>query len=558
MKKNKIDFPILIIVFIFGSLSFLLPNHYLPWLTAYQDFSIFLTFIFLALSLFDKNIFIDKKFIVIVCFSLIPLLQFVFNKIFFFGDALIAFIYILGFGLAFLIGLNLAKKNSIENILIFLSAVLIFISILSVYLILKQWLLLTNGGIWIADLPLNGRPFANFAQPNNCATFLSMGLMAILYLYEKKHINKFCGIVLFSFILFGIALTQSRTAWVFTLFFVIWWFWKTRYLQTRLHKFSIFYFLGIFILFVMILPYISNYLGVVATTDAISRATSGYLRIPMWHQMILAIQEQPLWGYGWNQVSVAQQIVFLEYPTTEQIDSSHNIILDLLIWNGIPIGVTIIGFLSWWLYHLSKLVISIENFIALAMVGGVIVHAMIEFPLDYAFFLLPVGFLLGLVQATENFLEYRCVSRTNILISFSLVGFLYIFIFIEYNVISKDIDSARFEALNIGNIYAMHDVPQVILLTQLREKIRFIRTEPKENMTQGQLDLMKKVAYRFASSENLYRYAQALALNHQPNLAKKYLLVIEKLYGKKYSFESLYYVNKSLSFKWQNKSGSNP
>lgn len=183
---------------------------------------------------------------------------------------------------------------------------------------------------------------------------------------------------------------------------------------------------------------------------------------------------------------------------------------------------------------------------------------MIEFPLDYAFFLLPVGFLLGLVQATENFLEYRCVSRTNILISFSLVGFLYIFIFIEYNVISKDIDSARFEALNIGNIYAMHDVPQVILLTQLREKIRFIRTEPKENMTQGQLDLMKKVAYRFASSENLYRYAQALALNHQPNLAKKYLLVIEKLYGKKYSFESLYYVNKSLSFKWQNKSGSNP
>ncbi|NEU35520.1 hypothetical protein GN156_33230, partial [bacterium LRH843] len=84
------------------------------------------------------------------------------------------------------------------------------------YVILKQWLLLTQGGIWLADLPLGARPYANFAQPNNCATFLCIGLMACLYLYEKKYIHRFCGVLLASFILFGITLTQSRTAWVFT------------------------------------------------------------------------------------------------------------------------------------------------------------------------------------------------------------------------------------------------------------------------------------------------------------------------------------------------------
>lgn len=64
----------------------------------------------------------------------------------------------------------------------------------------------------------------------------------------------------------------------------------------------------------------------------------------MWHQMLLAIKEQPLLGYGWNQVGVAQLSVYLDYPTTEWTEHSHNILLDLLIWNGIPLGILIIGF----------------------------------------------------------------------------------------------------------------------------------------------------------------------------------------------------------------------
>lgn len=540
-----------LLVFFFCSLSFLLPNHYFPWLTAYQEFSIFLTLLLVVILTLSKvNIFIDKTFFIIFIISFIPILQFIFGKIFFGGDAFIAFIYLFAFAVVYVVGLNLAREYKIEILLKYFSVVLIFCLVVSLYFILKQWLLLTNGGVWITDMPPDGRPFANFAQPNNCATFLCMGLIAILYFYEKKYIQWFCGFILASFIIFGIVLTQSRTTWVFTLFFLIWWFWKARYFQTRLYKFSVFHFVAIFIGFIILVPYISDYLGVINTADAVTRATSGYLRIPMWHQMLLAIKEQPFGGYGWNQVSVAQQTVFLDYPTSEQIDDSHNILLDLLIWNGIPLGFAIICFFSWWLYRLSKLVTSIEVFIALSMVGAVLIHAMLEFPLAYAFFLIPVGFLLGIVQAEDQNLSAIQVPRKFTGVVLVSASFLFIWIFVEYRIIEKDVELVRFESLNIGTLHSKHDAPNVILLTQLREQIRFIRTQPKVNITQDELNWMREVTYRFATPANLYRYAQALALNNQLDEAKKHLIIIEKLYGIKFSVQSLYVVNNSLTFKW--------
>lgn len=554
--KNRIYF--LISFFIVIGFSFLLPNHYYPWVSAYQDFSSFLVLIIIFAIFFKKQLVLDLNFLFLLLISLVPLIQILFHKIYFLGDSLIAFIYIASFSFTYVLALNLGRKNSIAPYLCFISNIFIFSSVVSLYIILKQWLLLTNGGIWMADLPPNGRPFANFGQPNNCATFLCMGLLACLYLYEKKYINQVCGVLLTSFILFGITLTQSRTAWAFTLAFLIWWFWKTRYFQARLSKYSVFYFVGIFLFFIFTVPYISDSLGVTNTTDAVTRASSGYLRIPMWHQMLLAIKEQPLLGYGWNQVGVAQLSVYLDYPTTEWTEHSHNILLDLLIWNGIPLGILIIGFFIWWLYRLSQLAISVEAFITLSMVGAVLVHAMLEYPLDYAFFLLPVGFLLGLVQAQDKTIKVIEISRTVVASLWTIFVVLYIWIFVEYQMIEKDVQLVRFEAFNIGTLHAEQAAPDVILLTQLREQIRFIRTQPKESMSPEQLDWMRKVTYRFSTSANLYRYAQALALNHQPELAKKYLLILEKLHGQKYPFESLYQVNQSLAFEWQNKTGSKP
>lgn len=556
----QIEKLLLILSCILILFSWLCPNHYMPWVTSHNDFSIFLALFFLGLYLILKNINlrVPQSFIFLIALSTLPLLLWSLRRNIFFGEALVSSIYIAGFAFAFSIAFNLAKESEkvkLETYKI-LSYLILLACIVSVGIQLSQWLMIKTGSVFIIDLVPGGRPYANFAQPNNFATFLCLGLMSSLYIYEKKYINGICGFLLTIFLLFGLALTQSRTPWIFSICFSIWWLWKTYNLKVRFSKISLLFFISVYVIFLVVIPFLSEFLGVTTTADIVSRAANGYLRLPMWHQMLIAIQHEPWVGYGWNQVSVAQITVFLDYPTTEWIEHSHNILLDLIIWNGIPLGILIILGFSWWLYQLSKLATSIEIIIALAMIGSVLVHAMLEYPLEYAFFLLPVGFLLGLIQADQLNIKLLKINKCAFAVFLLFYLMLYIWVFGEYRVIEKDVELARFELANIGEIHAENAAPNVILLTQLREQIRFMRTEPKSKMTSEQLKWMKHVAYRYAMPISLYRYAQALALNGQEAEAKRHLLIIQKLYGRTYTYESLFNKDATLAFKWNELSGS--
>lgn len=545
----------IVVALCFLNLSWLLSNHYEPWIAFHNDFCAFIALIFIisVIVIYSKKIKIPFKILPLLFISFIPMIQYVFGLIFFLGDALIAAIYLLGFFCAVISGYNLSQngKNNLKIYVILLSTIL-FASLVSVFIALLQWTLQSNGQVWFVDLPPNARPFANFAQPNTLATFLIMGLMSLLYLFEKDKLNTISSSLIGLLLIFGIALTQSRTAWIFLLCFIAWWLWKTTALQTRINKKKLGLFIGFYILCILTLPILSDFLGLSNTTDVMTRASTGLERLEMWQQMLIAIQNQPWFGYGWNQVSVAQVATTLEFPVTGWTEHSHNFILDLFVWNGIPIGIAIIVFLIYWFYQLYQLANNIEVVIALSIVGAVLVHAMFEYPLDYAFFLLPLGFIIGLIQAKDQNTKVLKFSRlyTGSALVISII--LYVWIFIEYRTIEKDMQLARFEALNIGELHAKHAAPNIVLLTQLREKIRFMRTQPKKNMSDEQILWLHHISYRYPTIPALLRYAQALALNNNLALAKDQLLIIENLHGLKLNEARLYNIDQSLSFAWEN------
>lgn len=541
-----------LVIFLLGCLAFVLPNRYYPWLSAYHEFSIYLLFFvaFLILIINKNKIVIDRYITLVFFIALIPLVQYFFGKVYFFGDALIATIYLISFASSIMLGLNLTTQINKKQILIFTSWIFIVSALLSSYMMLQQWLLLTNGGIWIIDVPHN-RPFANFAQPNNCATFLILSLLAVLYLFEKKQINYIASTGLACLLLLCLALTQSRSVWVYAICFVVWWYWKYNPLNTRLKKNSIWYVLGIFAGFVYALPIVSQYLGLISINNVVERTTSGFTRLPMWHQLILALKQEPIWGYGWNQVSVAQISIFSSYPTTEWTEHSHNVLLDLLIWNGIPIGTFIVVFFAYWLFKLSQLAYTVENFIALAMIGAVISHGMLEFPLEYATFLLPVGFLMGYVYIDSSFQNVINLSKKKIIIFYGCASVLYGTIFYEYVKIEQDTRLVRAEILNIGKTHVTQAAPNLLLMTQLSERIRYIRTAPEKNMSKEELLWMKKVTYRYATPNNLYKYAQVLLLNNQEEKSKHYLDILNGLYNKNIEFDALYSIRDSNAYQWK-------
>jgi len=144
---------------------------------------------------------------------------------------------------------------------------------------------------------------------------------------------------------------------------------------------------------VLFLPFCSDVL--LLSTGASVRGAISMERLELWLQLWQAAMSQPLWGYGWLQVSVAQVAVASGAPVGVMVEYSHNLLLDLILWNGLVVGCGIIlvsillgGRLLW----VSS---RMETLCCLLAVGVVMVHAMLEYPLAYAFFLLPVGLFLG-------------------------------------------------------------------------------------------------------------------------------------------------------------------
>ncbi len=520
-------------------LAWLLPNIYPPWTSAYQEFASFFAGLMLLLVVLLSRL--TKITFAVLGFSLlagIPLLQWWAGLIFFSGDAWIISIFILGFALMLMVGYNLGLQA--ESCVFFarlLAVTLIVGAVLSVWIALRQWLLFPPGSFWVIDLPRGGRPYANFAQPNSLATLLCMGLAGVLYFYERYIVGRFTAGFLAVLLLFGVALTMSRTPWVFSIAVLAFWVWKSYGGSLRLSVFALLGWIGLYVLFLLALPSIANTL-LLPESDPLARAGSSG-RLDMWWQLWNAVLQGPLWGYGWGQVSVAQVSVAVAYPALRLTTFySHNILLDLLLWNGPILGGLIIGFIAVWLFRISWRARSSESLFALVAAGCVLVHAMLEYPLAYAFFLLPLGLFLGLVAAegasSRGFEMPRWLLCTVLVFALGLFGGVWK----EYRIIEEYYRISRFEEARIGKLTA-GPVPDVILLSAPREYIRLVRMRVADEMSDSQIDWMRKVAYRHPGALSLFRYALALGVNGRPVDAYEQLKILRAQYGEKVYFYAL-------------------
>lgn len=514
-------------------LSWMLPNHNYPWSTAYQEFaSFFACLLLLLVIVLTRPLRLPLALAGFFLLPLIPLLQKYFGLIYFAGDAWVAAFYLCGFALMLVTGYNLALKSTSQQFITGLLANLFIVgAVLSLWIGLRQWLVVP-ASIWEVGMPFGARPSANFAQPNSLATLLCLGLAGVLFFYEKHKLGRLAAGLLAFFLLFGVALTQSRTPWVATIMVAIFWGWKARIYSLRLSLRALWCWIGVYVFCILALSQLAEWL-LLYRVDPLGRAQS-LERWDLWVQFCHAIWHGPLWGYGWNQVSVAQVAVTLDYPVQIVTQHSHNVLLDLLLWNGPVLGGLIIVCVSLWLLRLSVRARTPESLFAILSAGFLLVHAMLEFPLEYAFFLLPLGLLLGVAEAGQRSVrEFRIPRLLQGGIFLGACGF-FILVWHEYRIIEEDHRLMRFEVARIGDISAEQLAPDVMLLTQLSEYIRFARSPASEGMNRVELEWMRQVAHRYPYPFSLFRYALALALNGQSSMAHEQLLILKGLYGGEY------------------------
>lgn len=517
-------------------MAWLLPNHYQPWLTAYQDFSMFLAALLLSIILIQqKNIKIPYFTLFFIALTCIPLVQYFFGIIYFFGEALTVSLYLLAFTSIFIVGFNITEleQEKTDKILLGFFSLVLFASIISVWIQLRQWLLF-DGNIWTVDLPPNGRPFANIAQPNQLATLLLMGVMATLYLFENNKINKFVASFTAIFLISGVALTQSRTVWVFGGCFTIWWLFKLNRLQSRLSCTFLLLWMGGYVVILIILPYLSQFLGVYRVGDITERATTGLERIGMWKQVLIAIQNAPFFGYGWGQLNIAQISISSADLNKPIWGYAHNLFLDLWIWNGFILGTIICIVFFVFLFYLAVNLKNINSIVIFATIGVIVVHSMFEYPLAYGYFLIPMGLIIGLVYGDlKKEKNFFILKKELYILYISFCSLLLIIFFYDYKKVENEYELMRYENVQLRYIEENKPEVNVLFLTQLRDYIWFVRQKPKCKSPVKELERARKVVYLYPEQPMLYHYIQILILNSKYPEAERVIQLYNKFYDQK-------------------------
>src|SRR5690606_18021140 len=196
------------------SLAWLIPVHYRPWVTYTGELYAFFALFSLAAICLKEKVGMPKITLPLLLLACVPLLQLLMGQVFFFNTAMMGFIFIFSFWLASVLGYEFSKgQDQREQTFTYLSYVFSVSGVVTGLIALCQWSNLDAILPGMVNISGTTRPFANFAQPNNMATFLVMALMSCLYLYEKKKIQSKWLFTCAAVIVMGVALSQSRTAW---------------------------------------------------------------------------------------------------------------------------------------------------------------------------------------------------------------------------------------------------------------------------------------------------------------------------------------------------------
>ena len=452
----------------------------------------------------------------------VPWIQYGFGLILQPGVAWITSIYLLGLVLALLLGARW-ESSSPGQLGDGLFLAIGIAAVLSVGLQLQQWLQLDGLELW----KMGGgaaRPHANFGQPNQLGTFLLWGVLAAGWGFIRQYLGAWSAVLMAAFLLFGIALTGSRTAWIgVALVVAAAWYWRRLWVSSRMPFVAAG--LGLyFLVCVVTQPWIDGVLfGNTPLPLSYSSFSSGQQRLAAWVIFLDAIGHRPWFGYGWYQVVSAQMDMAVGHPSLSSVfTSTHNLVLDLLIWCGVPLGLLVLMALGVWFRQQIQSVRQAENAILVLFLVVVANHAMLELPLHYAYFLLPVGLVMGILNTRLGEAPVFFVRRW-VFVGVWLVAVVLLTLIIrDYSQVERSHENFRMEEMRIK--VAHLDPPDVLLLTQWRDYIDVTRIEPRADMPPAEIAQIRRVTNFFAGPLFIHKLATTLALNHQPDEARLWLM----------------------------------
>ncbi len=540
IQSAVMDTNALLLWALFLSLSWLLPVHFPPWNTFPAEvWSAVMVLISAGAMALHVRTRLTWHSLPLLCAVLVVLvwLQYAGGLIPFAGQAWTSSAYLISLLLALLVGARWEEVSpkQLAHGLFFAIGVA---AVLSVGLQLYTWLGLQDSGVlgmWSLAQANDQRPSANLGQPNQLATLLLWGLLAVLWACVHGVLRARSALVVAVFLIFGLALTQSRTGLLgATVVLAAIWAWRKHWASRRLPWVA----LGLY-LFLLLCPLLIQGIGTLLQLDtqpAYARLDEpGNQRLEAWRLFVGAIWDKPWYGYGWTETTAAQLSVADRFPSLGGLFShSHNLVVDLMLWVGVPLGLAITAVLAYWFWSRVKAVKTSVDAVLVLFVVVVGVHAMLEFPLQYANFLLPTGLVMGMLSsrlgATAVVTTPRWVFAA---LALAAAGVLAVTVR-DYAEVDDSYTKLRLEQSFLGQGRpAFGGPPAVWALTHFREWIVVSRLKVHSSMGQDELGEMERLTTAYPSRPFVYRLARAFALNKQPQKAQWWLAKICKITDEK-------------------------
>jgi Virulence factor membrane-bound polymerase, C-terminal/O-Antigen ligase len=508
------------------------PNHYDPW-TAFHGqvwqaggAALLAGWIAVRCWRSAETYSVPAAALVIGLGALIPWLQWWAGIVLFLGDAWIVSLYWLAAAMAVTTGFNFSRQFGLRRLVDVIAAMLIVSGLLCAWFAFIQLLELDYLEFFSIGIRPDGRVVANLAQPNQLGVMLVMAAVGVGWLHATQHIRAAVALAAVAFLFVPIMLTGSRAAWLIAPGTLLWLAiggWSRTQPMTLRKTASV------------LAAVAAGFLAAVALAQLIKGATEQAVagralesivvtgqRPAHWAMMFEASLRRPWSGYGWNQVIAAQYDVAPDFPATlEIIGSSHNVPLDFMVSIGAIPGLLMIAAIALWIGRLLCRVRSLESVYGAALILPILAYAVVEFPTEYTYFLLPLGLLLGGLQqhqpvATKSHLIIAAPAWAA-LVSIAALAVGLAWTVVDYMKLEANFRNFRFEQARFKNAPTQPEPVQ--LLTQLDAFLRFARSPDTDGMTSQQIEEFAAVGRRFPNWTVLTRWAAALARNGQPEAA---------------------------------------
>lgn len=460
--------------------AWLLPNSSPPWIAFHKDFWVALVLLIVAASVVAKMVVRRQTFSVdaiaglLLGLSALSLGQWLTGKVFFFGHAAV------GFGYFFAAGCMVSISRAWERLQQdavgdFLFAAVVIGATGSAGLVLKQWLGIDGLEVWTQLLATGSRPYGNLLQPNNAATLLLLGVVGYFWAYRRVAIGR-TGLLLGTLTLtFALVLTQSRIGYLSFLALGMIALWGARSNHAfKSWRAPVLMLLLSFVIAVMVLPHLTGWLGLSQEFTLLER-TQGEVRLLVYRTFAKASLLEPWAGYGFAQGIEAQLATAAAgYELPGLFTWTHNALLDIAIWFGLPVALIATGILAKVGLTAFRSRLDPEAYICLAGLFVLAMHAMVELPLAYAYFLLPAVMLMGILAAKAS-LPSISVRPWGAVVGVAVLALLLGTVGTDYLKVEKSFSTWRFKLARVGKDHPM-DIPDTLLLHQYRALIVGVRT----------------------------------------------------------------------------------